>query len=239
MSVASASIFESQSCMQLQSLSTFLRQACTWLSSLGLTSALSALSMSRCSTILSMMPQVWPGEIACCIASRSYSIVFKSFRAASAKALQGLTPFWGAAPIVVLAARSRLAILFWQADFVQVKNSVGDDVREGVRVTSLHTEELKDSRGTANFALKWVKDSRKAAYLNVVPIKNLTRHMTENDDLEWVPFIAFDCRGLDVIGFHPEVNFCSPERIMMQHRNFVTERAWTIKTDQATIERLM
>ena len=70
---------------------------------------------------------------------------------------------------------------------MQVKNSTGDDVREGVRVTSLHVEDLKDSRGEANFALKWVKDARKAAFLTVVPI------------------IAFDCRGMDVIGFHPEV----------------------------------
>ena len=76
-------------------------------------------------------------------------------------------------------------------------------------MTSLNTDELKDSRGTANFNLKWSKDSRKAAYLNVVPIKGVTRHMTEADDLVWVPFIGFDCRGLDVIGFHPEVSSLS------------------------------
>lgn len=73
-----------------------------------------------------------------------------------------------------------------------------------MRVTSQNLEELKDSRGTANFALKWAKDARKAAYLNVVPVKGLTRHMTEADDLVWVPFVGFDCRGLDVVGFHPE-----------------------------------
>ena len=87
----------------------------------------------------------------------------------------------------------------------QVKNSTGDDVREGVRVTSAHTEELKDSRGTANFALKWVRDARKSAYLNVVPVKGVTRHITAEDDRQWVPIIGFDCRGLDVTGFHPEV----------------------------------
>lgn len=66
-------------------------------------------------------------------------------------------------------------------------------------------EELKDSKGTANFTLKWAKDARRAAYLNVVPVKGLTRHMTEADDNKWVPFIGFECRGMDVVGFHPEV----------------------------------
>ena len=89
---------------------------------------------------------------------------------------------------------------------MKVKNSTGEDVREGVRVTSLHVEDLKDSRGEANFALKWVKDARKAAFLTVVPVKKVTRHMTGEDDRKWVPIIAFDCRGMDVIGFHPEVH---------------------------------
>lgn len=88
----------------------------------------------------------------------------------------------------------------------QVKNSAGEDAREGVRVTSLNVEELKDSRGTANFALKWVKDAKKAAYLNVVPVKGLTRPLSGEDDNQWVPIIGFDCRGLDVTGFHPEVS---------------------------------
>ena len=38
-----------------------------------------------------------------------------------------------------------------------VKNSTGEDVREGVRISADEVQELKDSRGTANFTLKWVK----------------------------------------------------------------------------------
>lgn len=90
---------------------------------------------------------------------------------------------------------------------IDVTNSAGEDTRKGVRVTSLHTEELKDSRGTANFTVKWVKDAKKAAYLTVVPVKGLTRHITAEDDNAWVPLIGFDCRGLDVTGFHPEDGF--------------------------------
>ena len=86
-----------------------------------------------------------------------------------------------------------------------MKNSAGENAREGVRVTAAHLEELKDSRGTANFALKWEKDSRKAAYLNVVPVKGYTRTVTAEDDGKWVPLVGFDCRGMDVTGWHPEV----------------------------------
>lgn len=89
----------------------------------------------------------------------------------------------------------------------QVKDSTGEDVREGVRVTSRNVEDLKDSKGQCNFQLKFVKDARRAAYLNVVPVKGVTRGLKAEDDRKWVPIIGFECRGMDVIGFHPEVHF--------------------------------
>lgn len=102
----------------------------------------------------------------------------------------------------------------WNA---QVKDSTGDDVREGVRVSSSNIEDLKDSRGQCNFQIKFVKDARKSAYLTVVPLKNVTRSMTGEDDGRWVPFIAFDCRGMDVTGFHPEVCHNSCASKFVQH----------------------
>ena len=89
-----------------------------------------------------------------------------------------------------------------------MKDSTGEDIREGVRVTSQNVEDLKDSKGQCNFQLKFVKDARRSAYLTVIPVKGLTRGMTGEDDRKWVPIIGFDCRGLDVVGFHPEVCFC-------------------------------
>jgi Eukaryotic protein of unknown function (DUF866) len=60
----------------------------------------------------------------------------------------------------------------------QVKNSQGEDVRENVYVTSTEEHELAGSKGTANFVLKWAKDSRHQANLNVVNVKNVTRDYT-------------------------------------------------------------
>lgn len=61
---------------------------------------------------------------------------------------------------------------------VQVKNPAGEDTREGVTVSSREEVELSGSRGTAHFALKWARDARQQANLQVVEdIKGVT--------LEW------------------------------------------------------
>lgn len=95
-----------------------------------------------------------------------------------------------------------------------MKDSTGDDCRTGVTVTSLHEEELPGSKGKANFALKWAKDSRHVAYLNVTEIEKslkskskskITGFYTAEDDGQYVGMIAFDCRGLDVVDWQPEV----------------------------------
>lgn len=45
----------------------------------------------------------------------------------------------------------------------QIKNSVGEDVRENVFVSADEEYELTGSRGTAHFTVKWEKDSKKEA----------------------------------------------------------------------------
>ncbi len=50
----------------------------------------------------------------------------------------------------------------------QLKNSVGDDVRENVFVCADEQHELTGSRGTANFTLKWEKDSKKESCMCVL-----------------------------------------------------------------------
>lgn len=61
---------------------------------------------------------------------------------------------------------------------MQVKDSAGDDTREGVYVSASEVHDLSGSRGVANFVLKWAKDSKREAYLNVEEVKNVTRPLT-------------------------------------------------------------
>ncbi len=50
----------------------------------------------------------------------------------------------------------------------QVKNSSGEDTRENVTVSSTEDVDLAGSRGTAHFAMKWARDARNQANLNVI-----------------------------------------------------------------------
>eukprot|EP01024_Parvocaulis_polyphysoides_P024997 TRINITY_DN22807_c2_g2_i1.p1 TRINITY_DN22807_c2_g2~~TRINITY_DN22807_c2_g2_i1.p1 ORF type:complete len:163 (-),score=28.22 TRINITY_DN22807_c2_g2_i1:75-563(-) len=87
---------------------------------------------------------------------------------------------------------------------ITVKNSAGEDVREGVYVSAAEEHEMAGSRGTANFVLKWVRDARSNASLNVTEVKKVTREYTGEDSGQFVPIIGFDCRGMEPIAFHPE-----------------------------------
>ena len=87
----------------------------------------------------------------------------------------------------------------------QVKDSTGDDVREGVRVSAADEVELPGSRGSAHFALKWMRDARHAAHLTLAPVKGVTRAYTGADDGKWVGVVGMECRGLEPVSWQPEV----------------------------------
>mmetsp|Transcript_10891 Transcript_10891/g.16894 ORF Transcript_10891/g.16894 Transcript_10891/m.16894 type:complete len:162 (-) Transcript_10891:319-804(-) len=80
------------------------------------------------------------------------------------------------------------------------------DRREGVFVSDTEEHELEGSRGTGNFVVRF-EGQRKQAYLNVIQIKNQTRDITGQDANTFVPVVAFDCRGLEVVGWHPGEDF--------------------------------
>lgn len=97
---------------------------------------------------------------------------------------------------------------------IQVKDSTGEDTRQGVTVTSSHEEELPGSKGTANFALKWARDSKHVASLNIKEIEKelkvkskekIKGYYTAEDEGSFVGIVAFECRGMDVTGWQPEV----------------------------------
>jgi hypothetical protein len=89
-----------------------------------------------------------------------------------------------------------------------VKNSSGEDTREGVEVSSADEVELAGSRGTANFALKWARDARQQANMQVVEdIKGLPLRYTAEDGQNFAPIVGFECRGLEPIAWFPSDGF--------------------------------
>lgn len=88
---------------------------------------------------------------------------------------------------------------------LDVKNSVGDDVREGVVIDPGEQHDLDNSRGTANFALKWDRGNRHQAYINVEAVKGVTRSILESDANKFVPVTGFECRGIEPIAYQPEM----------------------------------
>lgn len=90
---------------------------------------------------------------------------------------------------------------------MQVKESSGAETRENVQVTAAEVHDIPNSRGQANFLLKWSKDARHAAYLNVVQLKGVTCAYTAADSeaQKWVPLVAFECRGMEPFAWQPQV----------------------------------
>ena len=60
----------------------------------------------------------------------------------------------------------------------QVQESAGAETRKGVYVTAAEQYDLSGSKGTANFVMKWAKDSRHESYINVMELKGVTRSVT-------------------------------------------------------------
>ena len=91
---------------------------------------------------------------------------------------------------------------------LQVKESSGEEKRENVRVNAVDSFEIPGSRCNANFILKWYKDARHTATLNVTALKGVTQSYTAAKAGQFVPIIAFECRGMEPVTWHPEV--CLP-----------------------------
>jgi hypothetical protein len=66
----------------------------------------------------------------------------------------------------------------YPAYLLQVQESAGKETRKGVYVTAAEQHDLSGSKGTANFVMKWAKDSRHESYINVMELKGFTRAIT-------------------------------------------------------------
>jgi hypothetical protein len=55
--------------------------------------------------------------------------------------------------------------------------------------------------------MKWVRDAKSQAYLNIQQVKGVTRDLTPDDEGKFVPVVGFECRGLEPVAFHPQGQF--------------------------------
>lgn len=82
------------------------------------------------------------------------------------------------------------------------KDSLSDDVREGVFACESDVIDLDNSRGQANFVIKF-PDSKKQASVVFEHVKGLTTKGVIRASEEWTPVMGFECRGLELEKFVP------------------------------------
>ena len=79
---------------------------------------------------------------------------------------------------------------------VTIAEDSSSPITRQVYISSQNIEQLNDSRGTANFTIKWSGSSRQSS-VRLLSIKNVTRdRYLAKDSESWVPIVAFECRGL-------------------------------------------
>ncbi|CAM9387385.1 unnamed protein product [Choristocarpus tenellus] len=92
--------------------------------------------------------------------------------------------------------------------FITLQSPDESEIREFVEVTRARNEELAGSRGTANVVIKW-KGAKKQATMSIVDIKKVTTagEIKGEQSGEFVPILAFECRGLEPVRWHPSTDF--------------------------------
>ena len=90
----------------------------------------------------------------------------------------------------------------WKFD---VEGSSGD-IKEGITVSSVDEMELDNSRGIANFVMKWHGD-REQSHIKIVPIKKVDGTYKATDSGNYVQILAMECRGLVPVKWHPMCDF--------------------------------
>ena len=91
---------------------------------------------------------------------------------------------------------------------LDLKNTLGEEYRKEIYIDSTEVQEIEGG-GTdeVHFALKW-EGSKKQATLSVVEAGgDIQEAYTSEDVGQWVPVVAFDCRGLEPCTWHPQKNF--------------------------------
>lgn len=76
----------------------------------------------------------------------------------------------------------------------------------GVTVRRSELSPLDGSKGEANFIVKF-KGHSSQSYIKMVDIKGVDGNYTADQSGTWVTILAFECRGLDILRWKPEIDF--------------------------------
>lgn len=95
---------------------------------------------------------------------------------------------------------------------IDVKNGMSDETRTGITIAPEDEVDIAGSRGVANLVLKFA-DARESSSCSVLApadfaarfkkkkatLKEQPRSLTADDAGAWVPFLAFEARGMDIV----------------------------------------
>ncbi|CAK0891719.1 unnamed protein product [Prorocentrum cordatum] len=102
---------------------------------------------------------------------------------------------------------------------LDVKNPAGDEVRERITVNSVEEYDIPNSKGTANFLVKWEGAKSSSSMSVFTPTRasevkelkgkagNTLGSYTSEQAGQSVLVAIFDCRGIEPILWHPEGPF--------------------------------
>lgn len=85
-----------------------------------------------------------------------------------------------------------------------VEDPSSSETRESVCFTADDEQNIPNSRGKANFIMKW-SDSLKYSTINIIQQKDCFNYNSQNE--EWADFSFFDCRGIKLSKYIPIDNF--------------------------------
>ncbi|CAC9699121.1 conserved protein, unknown function [Plasmodium reichenowi] len=86
-----------------------------------------------------------------------------------------------------------------------IRDSTSSLTRDNIQFRKTDILEIPNSRGTANFMIKWT-EYPKYSTINFVNTKNSCSYEEVNNN-EWRDFASFECRGIELIDFIPSNNF--------------------------------
>jgi hypothetical protein len=81
---------------------------------------------------------------------------------------------------------------------IDIEPSAGGEKRSKIMLDPSEELELKGSKGHANLV---IKDGKREHTMSVVDVKGVIKPLTPED--EWVPIVAFECRGIEPTAWHP------------------------------------